>query len=38
MAVVINIRLLHFHEEKCWNVFGIDEGVSGPAAVSKPLR
>jgi hypothetical protein len=35
---VMKITLLNFHEEKCWNVLGIDDGVSQPAALSKPLR
>jgi len=38
MVAVMKIRLLNFHEEKCWNVLRIDDGVSGQAAVSKPLR
>jgi len=38
MVAVMKITLLNFHEEKCWNVFGIDEGVSRSAALSKPLR
>jgi hypothetical protein len=38
MVAVMKIALLNFHEEKCWNVLGIDFGVTGPAAVSKPLK
>jgi hypothetical protein len=34
----MKITLLKFHEEKCWSVMGIDDGVSRPAAVSKPLE
>jgi len=38
MVAVMKIALLNFHEEKCWNVLGIDVGFSRPAAVSKTLR
>jgi len=32
MVAVMKITLLNFHEEKCWNVFRISDGVSQPAA------